>query len=210
MSKFKKGDKVKRNVHLYFEQYIIETDQGDGFYGARKIANGQKYVLNEGNLEKVKEKSGYVTPEETNVTTEETETKLNYYVPSSEKLKSVTYQRRESIDYPGGTTTTIYLESKPKERSFEQYVFEYFQTTPEVETAEGLISAKGIEDKLGLLWYIVKDKGGDLNDYGNLLHFIKEKVHTLSYSKICPEMFKLLPQCFNILPKSFVESLKQE
>lgn len=126
------------------------------------------------------------------------EIQLKELIPKNEEFISYRYEREVSIS-PARTTTIIYLESKPKEKSFEEYVEEYAgDSLNDID-----YNIWEPEVKFGILWHIVKDKGGNLNDFADMVKLIREGVHTLSSVDTRCDMY-------NVLSPEFIESFKEE
>ena len=100
------------------------------------------------------------------------------------------------------------VKLKKKEKSFSEYVKEYYKTIT------GLISSKSdskyqpstwdIAYKLGLLWYMIEDKGGDYFNFVELLEDIEEKVNN-SYTDV--EGVNIASRVLKILPDEFINKL---
>jgi hypothetical protein len=124
------------------------------------------------------------------------QTKIKDLIPEGMSLKDC-----ESTEW------SIHIDFKPKEKTFEDYEKDYYRDRLPKE-AEDLLMLNvdaedlNIENRLGLLWYIVKDKGGTLEDLSDLLFRIAQP-NEMSEPDISSRVWKLLPQ-------SFIESFKEE
>jgi hypothetical protein len=117
----------------------------------------------------------------------------------------------EKIEHEGaGVGIKVYsVYFKPKEKTFEDYEKDYYRDRLPKE-AECLfilnVDAEdlNIENRLGLLWYIIKDKRGNLSDLSVILDAIDDE------DAINISTSGRLNKIWNLLPQSFIESFKEE
>ncbi len=101
----------------------------------------------------------------------------------------------------------LYIPIKLKEKSFEDYVKEFYQRF-DPDTSEALYMMKidpkdlSMQNKLGLLWYIAEDKGADWHDWVDLQALIEDENYDVA-SDTATSVYELFPS-------SFIESFKQE
>jgi hypothetical protein len=134
------------------------------------------------------------------------QTKIKDLIPEGMSLKDC-----ESTEW------SIHIDFKPKEKTFEDYEKDYYKDRLSKE-AEGLLMLNvdaenlNIENRLGLLWYIVKDKYAKIKSkmsiLGDVLYQID--VHNReAYGEITKVSNEAL-EIIDMLPPLFIESFKEE
>lgn len=133
------------------------------------------------------------------------ETRIKDLIPEGYEITGITEWEKRSSNKNIKFAT---IEIQPKEKSFEDYVKEFYRKF-DPNTSEALYLLKinpedlNMQNKLGLLWYIIKDKGGDLNDFANIVKLMREGVEELSYADTRHEMY-------NVLSIDFIKSFEEE
>jgi len=107
----------------------------------------------------------------------------------------------------GGVEVTDHstcIDFKSKEKTFGEYCVEYRNMHIDNVFHKYMVDVEHfpMRDKLGLLWYIIKENGGTLKDYSDLMFRIAQP------NDDCLTVPEVAYKVWNMLPQSFVESFK--
>jgi hypothetical protein len=95
-----------------------------------------------------------------------------------------------------------------KKKTFEDYKLEYSNDTTARCFKYNIAGEKDeiavFEKNLSLLWYIIKDRGGDIYSLIDLLYSLADNDSSYASNDIAAE------EVWDLLPKSFIESFKEE